>query len=415
MELNGELIARHSSSPDDNLAVPPSEASISNLISQGRLSSVVIVPMDNDSIQRNLHFLIGVKDGTGVIRRIIWGQTTMDENPYNLTWINALKALDQDGGSGQIISESGEFLYQTDPKGVLRPYQGTRFTTPTYFEGKTFPGNPGLHYYQPISNLDWAVMTSVPTLVLHEKTWTQTYPVLIIAGGSMLLVLIIAMGALWPLFKDIRQINLLSSQATKGELDVQLTGSQAKAEMGRLFGVVGGMFKSLRSRLRDQQQLLEISKTLDQCDTLEETVQTILKAAMTMQISTARIVLKNPAGKSLHGKIEHQYGLGDYASELASLDEDILEKLQRTESLFLNNSQVSQGLAFGKQIPQPTALSAHPLKAEDLPLVRYGLPTTMENIPTPQSAVSSRNLLRWLQAQLKKRRCWMTSGSISRN
>ena len=365
MDRNGALLARYSLEYDAAWAGPPTESVVSELITQNELSSIKLIATDADNKAQNLNFLIRVMDVDSKPPRVLWGQTALQDHPLNIGWINSLKTLAQNGGSGQLINSSGNAIYATAPELPLGPYRGTRFATATYFEGILPTGNPQLNYYQPIQDLDWAVMVSIPKLVIQEMVWQQTYPVLMIAAGAMLLVLVIAMAALWPLIKDIHQINLVTSEVSKGVLDVQLPGSQAKAEMGQLFGVVGSMFRSLRKRLVDQAKLVEVSKTFDGCITLEAMAQRILEAALTQNVSSVRLALEKTINMPSQKKIEYQFGLGAHANELASFDETILEKLQKEDFLFLNNAQVGHGLDFGKQIPQPTALIAHTLKRAD--------------------------------------------------
>jgi signal transduction histidine kinase len=365
MNRNGALLARYSLEYDAAWADPPIESVVSELITQNQLSSIKLIATDAENKAKNLNFLISVADGDENTLRVFWGQIALQDHPLNIGWTNSLKTLAQDGGSGQLIDSSGNTIYATAPELALRPYQGTRFTTPTYFEGIFPTGDPRLSYYQPIPELDWAVMVSIPRLVIQEMVWQQTYPVLLIAAGTMLMVLVVTMIALWPLIKDIRQINLITSEVSKGLIDVQLPGSQAKAEMGQLFGVVGSMFRSLRKRLVDQAKLVEVSKTLDGCITLEAIAQRILEAALTQHVSSVRLALEITTDMPSQKKIEYQFGLGAHANELASFDETILEKLQKEDFLFLNNAQMGHGLDFGKRIPQPTALLAHPLKRGD--------------------------------------------------
>jgi len=361
-DQNGVLLTRFSNHPDETLAPTPSAKVVADLFSGNEVSSLQILPSVSNNQEIHLEFLYGLRNLTGPIARVLWGQTTMEGNPANQGWITALTSLREKGGIIQVVNETGVNLFHSDPGLGLRNTQGSQFQTPTFFEGTNQSGSPSLHYYQPIPDTDWAVLTSIPTIVIQEMTWQKTTPVLIATAGSMLLILTVAMTALWPLFKDIRQINRLSSQVSTGNYAVQLGGSKAKAEMGQLMGVVGRTVASLRKQLYDQETLRLTSQKIEEHRALDDVIQTLLQTALTQNVSSVRVVLQDPTDHSSKGKITEQFGLGEYAQGMARLDEDILQKLKNGESLFLVNAQVGQQLQLAKDAPQPTTVIAQPLR-----------------------------------------------------
>ena len=363
-DRNGVLLTRFSKHPIETLAPAPNAAIVMDLFSADGFSSCQILPSVLDNQEIRLEFLYGVRDASGQMTRVLWGQTTTERNPINQGWINALDNLREVGGTVQVVSEAGVALYQSDPVLGLGTTQGSQFKTPTYYKGLNQLGRPTLNYYQPILDLDWAVLSSIPTIIIQEITWQRTSPVLIAIAGSMLIILLVAMMALWPLFKDIRQINRLTSQVSTGDYAVQLGGSKARAEMGQLMGVVGRMVASLRNQLNNQETLLLSSKNLDEQRSLDDVVQTLLQTALTQNVSSVRVVLQEPMSHTSQGNIIDQFGLGEYAQDFSSVDEDILEKLHTGENLVLVNAQVGQELQFTKEVPQPTAVIAHPLTWE---------------------------------------------------
>lgn len=364
-DRNGALLTRFSNHPSETLTPAPSTEIVTDLFSGDEVTSLQVLPSVSDNQEIRLDFLYGVRDASGQMPRVLWGQTTMKGNPINQSWINALNSLREKGGTIQVVNETGANLYHSDPGLGLRTTQGTQFKTPTYYEGMNQTGNPSLNYYQPIPDTDWAVLTSIPTIIIQEITWQKTTPILIVTAGSMLLILLVAMTALWPLFKDIQQINRLTSQVSTGDYAVQFGGSKARAEMGQLMGVVGRMVASLRNQLHNQETLLLTSRTLDDCRSLDDVIQILLQTALTQNVSSVRLVLSDPADHSSKGKISDQFGLGEYAQDLESFDENILEKIQTGESLVLVNTQVGQQLQLAKEGPQPTAVIAHPLRWDD--------------------------------------------------
>ena len=362
-DKDGVLITRFSKDPPETLAPVPNGLIVKDLLLADGISMEIVLSVTDEELPR-LEFLYGINDISGQITRIVWGQTTVKNNPVNQGWITVISNLEEVGGSVQVANAFGEILYQSDSELVQEQYQMSQSKTPTFFEGHNQVGAQTLNYYEPFLNSDWSVLASIPTIIIQEITWEKTKPVLIVTIVAMLLILLVAMSAFGPLIKDIKQINSLTSQVSTGNYAVQLERSKAGAEMGQLMGVVGRMVASLRHQLIHQEKLLHTSIDLETQGNLGGVIQKIMQTALTQKVTAVRVALQDPLDLSSKGQLVNQFGLGKYANEFSSIDEDILIKLNTDENMILFKTQVGQELSFSKGVPQPTTVIAHSLRWE---------------------------------------------------
>jgi PAS domain S-box-containing protein len=316
------------------------------------------IPPAAGQTSARLSFLASIPDAGGTTRRILLGRSLLTENPLAKPLLDGLRGMSALGGTGKLLDDQGRVLFSPNPGELMAAYAGRTGKQALFYDLTAPGGTRDLVYYQPVPGQAWAVVLSVPAVQAQQLT-------LEIAGPLALLVLVLAAAALLSLWLSLRVVtgslrNLAGEAAriSQGKLDHPLPTGGAD-EVGQLRQAFEQMRQSLRARLDELNQLLQVSQGVASTLELGGAVQPVLEALLSNGASAARLVLPPPG----RGQEEMQrfFALGPAAERFAGLDEAILARVEKQGRLVVGNTARGRVAEFPEQAPRPEALAAVPL------------------------------------------------------
>ena len=143
-------------------------------------------------------------------------------------------------------------------------------------------------------------------------------------------------------------------QMSKGNFDYDLQPHLRTSGEKAIFDSLENLRKSLQVRMDTQTRLLSLDPTHYSREGYDLVMSSILRAALTRDASSARIVLLENSSFSQKPEMRLRTGQGEQTRNYAYLDPLILEKIGDQEQLVLSNIKVDQyfGLTPGTPYPQ---------------------------------------------------------------
>ncbi len=152
----------------------------------------------------------------------------------------------------------------------------------------------------------------------------------------------------------IEQIDQLS----QGNYDHEITASPRTTGEKVIFNSLESLRKSLQIRSDTQSRLLSLDPTHYSREGYDLVMSSILRAALTRNASSARIVLLESRAHNRKPEMRLRTGQGEQTRNYAYLDTLILEKIADQEQLVLSNIKVDQYFGLTPGTPYPQALVA---------------------------------------------------------
>jgi len=309
-----------------------------------------------------LNFFSGVKNQSGDTLRILWGRTGLMSNPFANVFSNEFAELEQQGGTIQIIDEEGFHLYHSDTNRVMTEYLDTVFITPTFIERVSSDGQAMMQYFQPINELGWAVVTSLPVYAQHVMVWESIYPMVLFGFSTVLVVLLIGLFSFSSVVNQINNVKTGLEAVSNGKYDIKINPKRTLGEIGQLTNSYNQMVGSLIHRMQKQSDILSISERLSNQDNLDAIMQVTMKAALAHGVSSVRIILESSPEKIKSNYSGHRFGMGELNEEFTGLDEQILDRVRSDGLLLLCDFKKHNTLNWSGSIPTPASILAVPLQ-----------------------------------------------------
>lgn len=273
----------------------------------------------------------------------------------------AISDLVEMGGVLQIVGRDGQVLFHPDPVQVLTSYAGATFQTSTFFETPDPTGFSQLNFYQPINELAWAVVATVPGISIPRQAINSVQPVFLTGFALILFSTIASLIVLGRIRKQANELASAAEKAAQGVLEPHLK-SQFKGEMAALANNFMQMLLTLRSRMQKQSELLSVSERLTGQVKLQDSLQVILMAALEHGVSSARIVLLSDSLYTVKNDMDQRFGVGQDTKALAALDEDVLAVTQMRGLWLLQGDEVGKQFQFMQAMPVPAFMTGLPLR-----------------------------------------------------
>lgn len=359
---NGERLAHTPLVEEINMIPDSNETSAIEAVSSGASLRVIPTSSETDENSALIGYFVGIKDSGGQTTRILWGRTSLGSNDHSRSLLNALEDLEKSGGLGQIVTGDGTILYHTDPQQIMTTYSGSIYNTPTYFENNTENNVSMMHYYQPVTEQGWAVVTSLPEQALQMMAWQTIYPLILIAASAVFVVLLVTLLGLSPALKEIDQLKDAAEKLARGNYDVDLAKSRVKGELGVLNRAFQDMLTTLSGRMRKQTDLLSVSEKMSDHLNLQDSLRVIMESALERGVSSVRIVLQNGSDYIVPEGSDTHFGLGKHARLFSALDGEILSRTHAQGPMVLRDFQVGKVLHLKKGMPYPASMIAMPLE-----------------------------------------------------
>ncbi len=366
LDSKGERLVSAPASAVEKLKVKPNETFAIEQVLGGASLQVTYGYSESEENGWVIGFFAGITDSNGDTTDVLWGQTNLSSNTFFQPLINTLMEFEHNGGIGQIVAGDGGILYQTDPQAEIQSYRGSTYATATYFETELTNGSRLMHYYQPVSGLDWAVVTSLPERALQALAWQTALPLLLIGTSALCLILAITLVGLTPMIQDIHQIKSAAERLTKGDYEVDLSESRVKGEMGQLNKAFQDMVTALSGRIRKQTDLISLSEKMTDQLNLQDSLQVVMESALERGVSSVRIILENELHEKIPDGSASRFGIGKHARLFVPLDGEILTRTRSQGPIVLRDFQIGKVLHLQKGMPYPASMIAMPLEWQDM-------------------------------------------------
>ena len=302
------------------------------------------------------------------ISRIVIGRAELESNPFSKPVLASLETLNDLGGAGYLLDDSGDILYHPSRQNLMTSYPaefrseqaGEPVHSQIGLDGKRY-----LVYTQVARGRPWEVILWVPAEQAQRKGLEIASPLLI---TSLALIGAMLLGVLYGLKQITRSLKLLAVEAdqiSQGNLDQPLEQAGID-EVGTLRQNFEQMRQNLKARLDELGQLLVISQSVASTFEIEKAVQPILKAAKQSGVDYARVVLVPgliPESGQAVGTLPISLFLEEDEAA-AALDEQILTLARSQDQLILTNPTRVRVLQFRAGEPRPQALMAIALRYE---------------------------------------------------
>lgn len=307
-----------------------------------------------------------IDEQPGESPRIVWGQTTLETNPYARPFLDTFYTLVDQGGAIAVVGNDGTVYYQIGAEESVVILPAANLTTATFFQSTSKDGLLLAQYYQPVSGTNLGIAATMPTQVVQELAWEITRSNLLIASGVMVLVFIGVWFGLQPIVKDLETLTLAVNAVTVGDYSLDQLEPRVNQKHGHILSAFKSMVVKQRNRIDRREKLLSVSgRVADQLN-LGEAFHIILASAFLDGVCAARIIVTDPEEKESNS--QNHYGLGRQARTLAPLDQAVINLAQDGSLRVLIAEEIGEKLPIIETMPDLSAVVVIPLKWNDLRL-----------------------------------------------
>jgi signal transduction histidine kinase/HAMP domain-containing protein len=331
------------------------------------------VPIQNYTISpaqggttAQVSFIAAIFDVQSQIKGILVGRTDLGSNPFTLPILTSLNSATGEEGQGMLLDGNRRILYNSQGTGVMEIYNGPSFDEPMFYIEKAPDGRNYLVYYQPARGNTWSVIISVPAQQAQELALSIATPLLV-----MLMLLFLAAGILisFTLNRVTLSIKYLAREADRissGYLDNPLVIG-GEDEVGQLGRALEQMRTSLKTRLDELNQLLQVSQGAAASLEMDQAVGPVLKAALSTGACTARVVLSSTviAEGEENSSNKRHFGSGPCTTLYDNVDDQILTLSRQQDRIMLTNLGRIRLLTFSPGVKHPEAILALAMRHEN--------------------------------------------------
>ena len=272
---------------------------------------------------------------------VLVGRTKFSSNPFAKPVLTNLDSLSDVGGLGLLVDEQGAVLYQSDGDFDIETYRGELLDDTAFYDGAAPDGARQLIYYQPVTGQPWSVVLMVPARQAQQLALNIAAPllgVILLLAGLAFVLMRFSFGMMTSSLKALTEE---AEHIAQGQLDRPLQVDNID-EVGRLRKAFDKMRLALKSRLDELNRLLLVSQGVASSLEIEEAIGPILESALTMDASSARIVLAAdivPEG-GVQADVPARYGSGKLTRRYSYYDDQILNLVaeEKRPSVMLSES-----------------------------------------------------------------------------
>ncbi len=309
-------------------------------------------------------FVTGVERQPDTQQRFLWGVTKIDENRVAQPLVIAKNALQDQGGTVSILDAGGRVVFHWNSEDRVEEIPMANLTTAAFFQGASSDGRLMLNYYQPAAGTDWGVTANLPALVIQEMAWELTWTNLLIAGGVMIFIFVMAWIGLTPIVDELESMSLAINAVLVGGYDPDQLKKRTSPDRGYLKTAFRNMITIQQKRMEQHKTLLSASVKVAERQNLAETLHMILAAALLDGVCAARIVLVNSDLTAEVLLSEHRFGIGPHANMLAAWDQAMAGLVLKSGAQTLSQDEILRQLPLIENRPEIASVSLLPLKWE---------------------------------------------------
>jgi len=322
----------------------------------------IVKPLPGEtSVQ--ISFIAAIRNADGQIGGALLGRADLNSNPFTQPVIKALAAMDEMGGQGMILSETGQILYHPLSSEIMTQYRG-EIDTQSYFRVETAPNNVRQYVsFHPVAGRPWAIVLTVPTQVAHETALRIATPLLVMIFIFVVLAFAFLRLSLRAITSSLNLLEQEASFISQGQLDRPLQASGVD-EIGRLSAVFEQMRVSLKARLEELNSLLQVSRGIAANLEISDAVQPILRAALGSEACAARLVFVPDVALEANQGGPAAFGAGPAARLYANFDQQLFDMARQQDAINLPNLSRTRRLQVNPASPHPGALFAVAVRNE---------------------------------------------------
>jgi signal transduction histidine kinase len=309
-------------------------------------------------------FITGVERQPDTQQRFLWGLTKIDENRVAQPLVIAKNALKDQGGTISVIDAGGRVVFHWNSDDRVEEIPTANLTTSAFFQGASSDGRLMLNYYQPAAGTDWGLTANLPALVIQEMAWELTRTNLLIAGGVMIFIFVMAWIGLTPIVNELESMSLAINAVLAGGYDPGQLKERAYPDRGYLKTAFRNMITIQQKRMDQQKKLSSASVKVAERQNLAETLHMILAAALVDGVCAARVVLVNSDSTTEALLSEHRFGIGSHANVLAAWDQAMAGLVLKSGAQTLNHDEILKQLPPIENRPEIASVNLLPLKWE---------------------------------------------------
>jgi PAS domain S-box-containing protein len=334
------------------------------LASSGVLTQIYSIPPLQANGLARASFMVAVRDGSGQVRRVLIGRTTLETNPLTQPLITSLKSIEDLHGTGILLDENGRIIYHYSESGQapasfdVEPSKDARF-----FNDTASDGTRQLVYYQPVRGRPWAVVFTVPAQQVQQLALNIAMPLSIMIILLALLALISLRVGLRVVTRSLQTLAVEADRIAQGKLDhpLQVEGVD---EVGQLRRAFEQMRASLQSRLEELNRLLHVSQRVASSLEMQDAVQPVLEAIQSIGASSVRVVLSPSILPDTPIELPSRFASSPAGDVYAHLDDQILALARKHEQTVIPNMTRTREFVLDQNQTQPQALLAVALRHE---------------------------------------------------
>jgi PAS domain S-box-containing protein len=299
---------------------------------------------------------------------VLVGRTEFNSNPFAKPVLTNLDSLSDVGGLGLLVDDQGAVLYQSDGDFDIETYRGDLLDDVAFYDGTAPDGARQLIYYRPVSGQPWSVVLMVPARQAQQLALNIAAPllaVILLLAGLAFVLMRFSFGMMTSSLKALTEE---AERIAQGRLDRPLQVDSVD-EIGRLRRAFEKMRLALKSRLDELNRLLLVSQGVASSLEIEDAMGPILESALTVEASSARIVLAAdivPEG-GVKVDVPARYGNGKLTRRYRYYDDQILKLIAERDvpSLILNEADRAS-LQVERSAPPLGAAFAIALRHENI-------------------------------------------------
>lgn len=333
---------------------------------RGVTTQTYVIRPESSETSAQVSFLAAIRDSSGEVSGVLLGRTDFNSNPFTQPAIKALGSMQELGGEGMILSESGLILYHPTSNQVMTPYLGSRPEVASFYD-ELSPNNTRQYvYFQPVVGRPWAVVLSVPAQLAQQIALDIAIPLLVMLLVFSVLAIVFLRVGLRAITSSLHVLSQEASHIALGQLDRPLP-VKGVDEVGRMSAAFEQMRISLKARLEELNRLLYVSQGVAANLEIAESVRPILEAALVNGASSARVVLVRDVTLDTNddrGPVA--FGVGPASQIYASLDKQLFEMVRQQEMLNLPNVTRTRRMQIAPGQSAPGALLALAVRHENL-------------------------------------------------
>lgn len=364
LSLEGEIIAIYPDSGEiEPIHIPGDLLSADGIVGNelARAVSRAVKEDNGEDGDGELNFFKVLSDSSGQSTQVLLGQTDIDQNQFSRAFVTAFASLGKIKADGQILTKPGELLFSSSLDSSMTEYTGEDFQTPTFYETLSSDGQPMMQYVTPIEGTACAVSTRVPMSELYNTAWQRSYPIFLIGVGILLVLIIGALTILTPVLKDIKVISEEMEKVADGSFNIQISESKSKGEVSQLFEHFHLMAGTLGNRLQKHADLLSLNEQMSAQNNLYDSLRTIVESALSRDVSSVRLLLKDTLEDVNFKNGEGHYCFGPETESYSHLDKEIVTLVRSQGELVLRDFQIGKRFNINKSLSYPSALIAMPM------------------------------------------------------